>query len=394
MQSAQGGSDPVSSGIKPYDTAHMRRAIEIAAGGRGSASPNPMVGSVIVSNGAVVGEGWHRRPGEPHAEVLAIRAAGESARGGELYVNLEPCAHHGRTPPCVEAIAAAGIRRVVAAMRDPDPRVNGRGISRLAEAGILVDEGLLGGEAARLNETYLRWRSTGRPFLTLKMALSLDGRMATGTGDSRWISGESSRRRVHRMRAESDAVMIGIGTLLADDPLLTARCAEDPGCRQPLRVVVDGHLRTPTGSRMLAEPGGGKVVIFAREDAEPARAARLEEAGAEVILLPGSGGGVDLAALLALLGARDVTSLLVEGGPRLHSALLGGGLADRATVFVAPVFIGGPLSPGPFDAGGVPRVADALRLADVEVERFDDDVMVTGRLPCQPTWSGHTQGAP
>ncbi len=371
----------------------MRRALEVAARGRGSVSPNPMVGSVIVRDGAIVGEGWHLRPGEPHAEVLAIRAAGTSARGGELYVNLEPCAHHGRTPPCVEAIAAAGIRRVVAAVRDPDPRVNGLGFARLAGSGIEVAEGVLEDQARRLNETYLCWRATGRPFVTLKMALSLDGKMATGSGDSRWISGESSRRRVHRMRAESDAVMVGAGTLLADDPRLTARCADQPDCRQPMRVIVDGRLRTPPESRVLAEPGG-RVLIFTREDAAEDRVTRLQDAGAEVIRVPLAGDRVDLEAVLADLGKRDVTSLLVEGGAGLLSSFLSGRLADRATVFVAPMFIGGTDSPAPFAGGGAPRVADALRLVEVEVERLDDDVMVTGLLPGRAGNRSSSSGAP
>ncbi len=371
----------------------MRRALEIAAKGRGSVSPNPMVGSVVVRDGAVIGEGWHRRPGEPHAEVLAIRAAGTSARGGDLYVNLEPCAHHGRTPPCVEAIVAAGIRRVVAAVRDPDPRVKGLGFARLAESGIEVAEGVLEDEARRLNETYLCWRATGRPFVTLKMALSLDGKMATGAGDSRWISGEASRLRVHRMRAEADAVMVGIGTLLADDPQLNARLAGEPGCRQPVRVILDGRLRTHPESKVLVSPGG-KVMLFAREDALEERAVRLRDAGAEVIRVRLAGDRVDLGGVLADLGKREITSLLVEGGAALLSSFLSGRLADRAAVFVAPIFIGGEGSPGPYDAGGAPRVADALRLVDVEVERLGDDVMVTGLLRGRAGNHSASSGAP
>ncbi len=370
----------MSQATRPSDEEYMRRALEVAAKGRGSVSPNPMVGSVVVRDGAIVGEGWHRRPGEPHAEVLAIRTAGTSARGGDLYVNLEPCAHHGRTPPCVEAIAAAGIRRVVAAVRDPDPRVNGLGFARLAESGIEVAEGVLEDEARRLNETYLCWRATGRPFVTLKMALSLDGKMATGVGDSRWISGEASRLRVHRMRAGADAVMIGAGTLLADDPQLNARLAGEPACRQPRRVIVDGRLRTPPESKVLVSPGG-KVMLFTRKDAPEERAVRLRDAGAEVIRVPLSGDRVDLEAVLADLGKREVTSLLVEGGPALLSSFLCGRLADRATVFIAPIFIGGSAGPAPFAGGGSARVADALRLAEIEVERLGDDVMVTGLLP-------------
>ncbi len=356
----------------------MTRALELAALGRGRTSPNPMVGAVVVRGGEIVGEGWHRRAGEPHAEVLALAAAGGKADGADLYVNLEPCVHHGRTPPCVGAILAAGIRRVWAAVPDPNPLVNGKGAASLREKGVAVDIGLMAVEAGRLNEVYLKHMATGLPFVTLKMALSLDGKLATRDGDARWITGEESRRAAHEMRAASDAVMVGVGTVLADDPLLNVRLPGWGEGRQPRRVVLDSLLRMPAASRMLREtPGIGTWVATTRH-APAERAKALEAAGAEVIVVPGRGRRVDLARLLRELGDRGVAGLLVEGGAGVFTAALAKGLADKVAAFIAPVIIGGRKAVSPVLGRGAGSMAEALRLGGVRAKVLGEDVLIEG----------------
>ncbi len=356
---------------------YMSRALELAARGRGTASPNPMVGAVVVRDGTVVGEGWHVRPGQPHAEVLALRAAGELARGADLYVTLEPCAHQGRTPACTDAIIGAGISRVFTAMVDPNPLVNGAGIEKLRAARILVETGLMEEAARRLNEAYFRWITAGVPFVTLKMALSLDGKAATRTGDSRWISNEEARRLAHEWRAACDAVMVGVGTILTDDPLLTARLPGYAG-RQPLRVIVDSSLRTPLGCRMLRETPDIPVIVATNPGALPRHAEALRKAGAEVLRVPGCGPRVDLAALLGELGRREITSVLLEGGAGLFTSVLEQGLADKVAAFIAPLIIGGTKAPSPFQGRGADTMADALRLGDVTLTVLGDNVLVEG----------------
>ena len=354
-------------------TDHMARAIELAREAVGSASPNPPVGAVLVREGSVVGEGRTQPPGGPHAEAEALRTAGEDARGAELYVTLEPCAHHGRTPPCADALIEAGVASVRVAVMDPAPHTAGRGVERLREAGITVtvDDGPR--EARRLVEAFAKHVNTGLPFVVAKFAMSLDGKIAARSGDSRWISNETSRREAHRLRAEADAVMVGVGTALADDPLLTVRDAPLPARGQPLRVVVDSAGRLPASAAMLAADGAALVAV-----ASPEAARAVEALGAEAVVAPGEGGRVDLPLLLTGLGARDVTSLLVEGGAALHGALLDGGLVDKVVAFVAPVVIGGAGAPGPVGGAGAERMADALRLRDVTYTELDGDMMVIG----------------
>ncbi len=354
-------------------TDHMRRAIDLARQSVGSTSPNPPVGAVLVRDGRVVGEGRTQPPGGPHAEAEALRTAGDAARGADLYVTLEPCAHHGRTPPCAEALVEAGVASVRVAVMDPAPHTAGRGVERLRDAGIpvTVDDGPT--EARQLVEAFAKHVATGLPFVVAKFAMSLDGRIASRSGDSRWISNETSRREAHRLRAEADAVMVGIGTALADDPLLTVRDAPLPARGQPLRVVVDSSGRLPADAAMLAAEGTTLVAV-----ASPEAARAVESLGAEAIVAPGSDGRVDLPRLLAGLGARDVMSLLVEGGAALHGALFAGGLVDKVVAFVAPVVIGGDGVPGPVGGPGAERMADALRLRDVTYAELDGDVMVVG----------------
>jgi diaminohydroxyphosphoribosylaminopyrimidine deaminase/5-amino-6-(5-phosphoribosylamino)uracil reductase len=352
----------------------MRRALALARRGRGRTSPNPMVGAVVAKAGRIIAEGYHRRAGEPHAEALALQRAGPEARGATLYVTLEPCCHHGRTPPCTDAIIASGVRRVVAAMRDPNPLVAGKGLRRLRRAGIEVEVGLLEEQARRLNEAYCHRITTGRPFVTLKLAASLDGKIATRTGSSRWITAQAARLHVHRLRAESDAVMVGIGTALADDPRLTGQLG---AMRQPIRVVVDSRARLPTDAAMLREPGG-PVIVAATLRAPRSRVAALRRAGAEVLLLRERQGRVDLRALLEALGRRGITSLLVEGGSEIAGSLLDAHLVNKFVLFLAPILVGGARAPMIAAGRGVARLSEALRLDRLAVRRLGPDLVITG----------------
>jgi diaminohydroxyphosphoribosylaminopyrimidine deaminase / 5-amino-6-(5-phosphoribosylamino)uracil reductase len=358
------------------DETYMREALTLASRGAGTASPNPMVGAVVVADGRIVGRGYHPKPGEPHAEIFALREAGTRARGATLYTTLEPCAHTGRTGPCTEAIVAAGVRRVVAAMVDPDVQVRGAGLARLREAGVETAVGAGEAEARRLNEAYVKHRTTGLPFVTAKWAMTLDGRIATRTGDSRWISSEESRAHAHRLRARSDAVLVGVGTVLRDDPALTAR----PGgggpapANRPRRIVLDSRLRTPLGARVLARDGIPVLVATTGASSPDARRA-LAERGAEVLLCGGADERVDLVTLLHELAARGVLSVLVEGGATVHGAFIAAGLFDKVFAYVAPVLVGGG-GPGPSGGAGVAAMADARRLRPVEIHRFGGDVLI------------------
>ena len=356
---------------------YMPRALQLAHRAVGSASPNPPVGAVIARHGRIVGEGSTQPPGQRHAEIVALRQAGELARGATLYVTLEPCSHHGRTPPCVDAIIAAGLAEVHASIPDPNPRVAGRGIAALRHAGIPVSLGQGRREAEELAAPHAIFITTGMPLVTLKFAMSLDGKIATHTGDSKWISGPESRRCVHALRASSDAIMAGIGTVLADDPQLTARDQNDaPLPRQPLRVVVDSRARIPPDAALLAQPG--QTLVAVSEIPDDTRSA-LEAAGADVFPAPDGSGRVALAELLRELARRGLTSVLVEGGGTLAGSLLDARLVHRVVAFVAPVIIGGARSPSPVGGRGAALIADAPRLADARIERFGDDVAIFGR---------------
>ncbi len=320
----------------------MARALRLARRGLYTTHPNPRVGCVLAHGGSVVGEGFHARAGGPHAEVVALRAAGGRARGATAYVTLEPCAHHGRTPPCAEALIAAGVARVVAAMQDPNPQVAGRGLARLREAGVAVAVGLLAREAEALNPGFVSRMRRGRPWVRLKSAVSLDGRTAMASGESQWITDAPARRDVQRQRARVDAILTGIGTVLADDPSLNVRLAaaelgiEGP-VRQPLRVVLDPSLESPPGMRMLGL--SGRTLILTARDHPPRRAA-LEAAGAEVRRVPAAAGGLELGAVLDLLARREVNEVLVEAGATLAGALLAGGWVDEWVVYMAPHVMG------------------------------------------------------
>ncbi len=323
------------------DLLHMRAALALARRGLGNAWPNPAVGCVLVKDGRVIGRGWTQPGGRPHAETEALRRAGDAARGTTAYVTLEPCSHHGRTPPCCEALAGAGIARVVMAMRDPDPRVNGRGLAMLRGAGIAVEEGLLEPEARALNAGFFRRIQAGMPLVTLKLASTLDGRIATASGESRWITGQAARREVHALRARHDAILVGSGTVLADDPDLTCRI---PGMeRVPmLRVVADARLRTPPAAQLVQGAALAPVLIITAPGHPPAAQAPFIAAGADIVTVPAhAAGGLDLPSLLRALGRRGVTRVLAEGGAGLAAALLRQGLVDRLVWFHAPAVMGG-----------------------------------------------------
>ena len=355
---------------------YMSRALALARQALGTTSPNPAVGAVLVWDGQVVGEGYTQAPGEAHAEIMALHQAGERARSATLYVTLEPCNHQGRTPPCTSTIVAAGVAEVHMALLDPNPLINGKGREELEAAGISVTVGEQEEAAGQVNEAYLKFTRTGLPFVIAKYAASLDGKIATRTGDARWITGVAARRRANQLRAASDAVMVGVGTVLADDPLLTARDDQDhPLPHQPLRVIVDSNGRTPATARLFQEPGR---VLIAGARITPRRAGALKRAGAEVLELPAGDGSVDLRALMAALGKRQATAVLVEGGGGLLGSVLGQGLADKLAVFLAPVIIGGAEAVPAVGGVGSDTVAEALRLREVTVEQVGEDLMVVG----------------
>ncbi|MSQ34002.1 MAG: bifunctional diaminohydroxyphosphoribosylaminopyrimidine deaminase/5-amino-6-(5-phosphoribosylamino)uracil reductase RibD [Dehalococcoidia bacterium] len=355
----------------------MARALELARSALGTTSPNPSVGAVIVRAGRIVGEGATRPAGQEHAEVVALKQAGEAARGATLYVNLEPCSHQGRTGPCTQAIINAGIAEVRFALADPNPLVDGKGRRQLEAAGIRVVAGEQQEEAAAVNEGFCKWITTRLPFVTAKAAVSLDGKLATRTGDSRWISGEAARAWAHRLRAASDAVLVGVGTVLADDPQLNARPAGEAAARQPLRVVVDSHGRTPPGARLWQEKGA--VLIAAAGPLDPARRQALTAAGAQVWEgTSGPDGRVDLAALCRELGRREVTSVLVEGGSTLLGSFFDLLLVDKLHAVIAPLILGGLQAPTMVGGRGVGRIAEALRLHRMRAEALGDDILITG----------------
>jgi diaminohydroxyphosphoribosylaminopyrimidine deaminase/5-amino-6-(5-phosphoribosylamino)uracil reductase len=354
----------------------MARALALAERGRGAVEPNPMVGAVVLdAAGAVVGEGWHQRFGGPHAEVHAFAEAGDRARGGTLYVTLEPCCHHGKTPPCTDAVLRAGVRRVVAAMADPFPKVAGGGLAVLRAAGLDVTVGVGESESRELNAPYLKLLRTGRPWVIAKWAMTLDGRIATGTGDSRWISGDASRAKVHELRGRVDAVIVGRGTVLADDPKLTAR---PPGPRTAARVVLSASGDLTERCHLRDTAGDVPVIVFTAAGNEP-KLAGWRAAGAEVVGLPASDGGVSVPAVLADLGRRRCTNALVEGGAGVLGAFFDASAIDEVWAFVAPVVVGGA-GPPPVGGAGVPRIADGLRFAHVVTDRIGDDVWVRGRV--------------
>ncbi|WP_374479782.1 bifunctional diaminohydroxyphosphoribosylaminopyrimidine deaminase/5-amino-6-(5-phosphoribosylamino)uracil reductase RibD [Zoogloea sp.] len=352
----------------------MARALELAERGLFTTTPNPRVGCVIVRDGAIVGEGWHVRAGEPHAEVHALAMAGEKARGATAYVTLEPCSHHGRTPPCADALVKAGVARVVAAMEDPNPLVAGRGMARLSDAGIEALAGVQENEARELNIGFISRMTRGRPWLRLKAAATLDGKTALNNGVSQWITGDDARRDAHRWRARSCAVLTGIGTVRDDDPQLNVRAI--PTERQPLRIVVDARLETPLNAKIL--DGGRVLVAGAVEDAE--RISALQRRGAEVLILPNNGGKVDLPALMTELGRRGINEVLAESGFKLNGSLLREGCVDELILYLAPALAGDDAR-GLFNLPELSSLADKRELAFRDVRQIGRDLRIIAR-PC------------
>ncbi|HWP96220.1 MAG TPA: bifunctional diaminohydroxyphosphoribosylaminopyrimidine deaminase/5-amino-6-(5-phosphoribosylamino)uracil reductase RibD [Syntrophomonadaceae bacterium] len=361
---------------KQNDLQYMNLALELASRARGRTSPNPIVGAVIVKDQDIIGRGYHKRAGMPHAEVEALREAGHLAQGATLYVSLEPCCHQGRTPPCTRAVIEAGIKRVVIATLDPNPLVAGKGMTTLQQAGITSEVGLLQDEAKRLNEFFFKYIQEQRPFVTLKVAMTLDGRIASHKGDSRWITSPVAREYVHHLRNAYDAIMVGIGTVLADDPQLNTRLDMEDR-RDPVRVIIDGELDLPLKSRIAQSSHQQPSLLFCNKVKRDSQAQALQELGVEIIELGGEGSMVPLEPVLHELGRRGFCSLLLEGGAELNASMLGRRLVDKVHWMVAPKIIGGRTAPGPVGGPGLDLMEQALELKDVEYERLGPDVLFT-----------------
>jgi diaminohydroxyphosphoribosylaminopyrimidine deaminase/5-amino-6-(5-phosphoribosylamino)uracil reductase len=358
---------------------YMECALSLARLALGYTSPNPAVGAVIVKDGIVVGMGYTQPAGSDHAEVMALRQAGDRAHGATMYVTLEPCSHYGRTPPCTQATISAGISEVHTALLDPNPLVSGRGVSKLNEAGIKTYVGTYQKEAYEINEAYIKYITIGLPFVMAKFAMSLDGKIATRTGDSKWITNDEARKYVHTLRHTVDALMVGVNTVVADDPRLTARgCNGKGGTRrmQPLRVVIDSKGRVPLDAHIFEQPG--EVLLAVVEPLDPEKKETFTEAGAEVLELPSKEGLVDVGELLKVLGKREVVSILVEGGGKLLGSLFDHHLVDKVLAFIAPIIIGGNEAKSAVGGDGVTTVAEALRLGRVSTDSFGDNILVTG----------------
>lgn len=362
----------------------MTLALHLAAKGQETVSPNPMVGALVVRQGKIVGQGFHLQPGTPHAEIHALRQAGARARGATLYVTLEPCCHlKKRTPPCVPEILRAGVRRVVIAMQDPNPLVQGKGTTALRRAGLSVTVGVNRSEAQELNKAYCHWMKTGRPYVTLKAGVTLDGQLATASGESRWITGEPSRREVHQLRSHVDAILIGVGTVLADDPSLTARRGSRLNRfapRQPLRIVVDSTLRTPVKARILTGQNKAKTIIATTGRASIARRSALEKKKVEVLTLPAVRRCVSLPVLLDELGRRGITRLLVEGGSEINAAMIRAKLVNHVRLYMAPLLLGGENAKGVIGGVCPSQLAGALKLRHLVTRFLGEDLVVEGDL--------------
>ena len=361
------------------DRHFMKMALDLAAKGEGSTSPNPMVGAVVVKDGQVVGRGYHKIAGGPHAEVDALDAAGVRANGATLYVTLEPCNHTGRTPPCTHKILETGIARVVAAMKDPNEKVAGGGAEFLERRGIQVNLGVCEEQARKLNEAFIKYVRTGRPFVMTKCAATLDGRIATRTGDSRWVTGEMSRQFVHRLRHRVDAIMVGVNTVRADDPSLTTRLTDQKG-RDPVRIILDTHLSIPLDARVLQQASAAKTILVAGAAAAGDKKRAIEKTGARVIEVPLKNNLIDLNALMDQLGGMELTSLLIEGGSRVLASAFNAAVVDKVFFFYAPKILGGddgvPVCSGP----GAELMSQCTAVKDITVHRFGDDVMIEGYL--------------
>ncbi len=362
-----------------YDEKYMRLALELAGNAKGRPSPNPLVGAVIVKDNRVVGCGWHRKAGTPHAEIHALRQAGELARGADVYVTLEPCAHYGKTPPCANALVEAGVKRVYAAIKDPNPKVAGGGFRVLKEAGIEVSYGFLEDEARRLNEVFLKWIEYKQPFIALKVAMTLDGKIATASGESKWITNEKSREYGYKLRDIYDGIMVGINTVISDDPLLTARVE---GGKNPVRIILDSKLRIPLNAKVLTDRSA-RTIIATTSNADKDRIKHLTKMGAEILLVDSydtANHSVNIDKLLTMLAQRDICSILVEGGGEVNGNLVEHKLVDKIYFFIAPKLIGGKQARNPVLGKGILHLDDALLLEDMKCENLAGDLLITVRV--------------
>jgi diaminohydroxyphosphoribosylaminopyrimidine deaminase/5-amino-6-(5-phosphoribosylamino)uracil reductase len=358
------------------DQQWMKRALRLAEKGRGRTSPNPMVGAILVKDGKVVGEGYHAKTGEAHAEIIALQQAREETRGAILYLNLEPCTHYGKTPPCAPQVIEAGVKRVVIGMEDPNPLVKGKGIEILRKAGLDVAVGILEKECRRVNEAFCKYILKKEPFVILKVAATLDGKMATRNGDSKWISGEASRRFVHKLRDQVDGVMVGIGTVLKDDPLLTARIR---GGRDPYRIVLDSRLKVPEEAKVIGT-SPSKAIIATTELAPKDKIEKFEKRGVQVLVLDSKEGRVNLKSCLSKLGEIGMVNLLVEGGSQVNGSFLDEGLIDKLLLFLSPRLIGDHQALGIFGGRGVFILPKAIVLKEIKTKRLGEDILLEGYL--------------
>jgi diaminohydroxyphosphoribosylaminopyrimidine deaminase / 5-amino-6-(5-phosphoribosylamino)uracil reductase len=357
----------------------MRRALELAGKAAGRTSPNPMVGAVIVKNGRIIAEGYHKKAGRPHGEIEALRKAGKRARGAQLFVNLEPCCYQGRTPPCTDAIIESGLKEVYVGLRDPNPRVAGKGIRQLKRAGIAVHTGLLKQECQRFNEAFVKYIQTGMPFVTLKSALSLDGKIATSTGESQWITGPEARERVHRMRDQVDAILVGAGTVLKDNPRLTTRLKKGKG-HNPARVILDAKAEIPLKARVFHHAHRDRVVYVTTNKASAFRVNRLADRGIEIQVLSEINSHISLIKLMRILGKMEIASVVFEGGSGLNASALQEGIVDKVVLFLAPLIIGGESAPGVVGGPGIKSLKQALNIKNLTVTPVGADWMVEGYL--------------
>ncbi|HGJ66805.1 TPA: bifunctional diaminohydroxyphosphoribosylaminopyrimidine deaminase/5-amino-6-(5-phosphoribosylamino)uracil reductase RibD [bacterium] len=359
------------------DEKYMRLAIELAEKAKGRTSPNPMVGAVIVKNEEIVGRGYHQKAGTPHAEVHAIKDAGEKAKDATIYVSLEPCSHYGKTPPCTQAIINAGLSRVVMAMTDPNPRVNGSGRKILESHGIEVTSGILEEEAFKLNEFFIKYITTKLPFVILKTAMTLDGKIATYSGKSKWITSEESRIKVHQIRNEVDAILVGIGTVIKDDPSLTTRI---PDGRDAIRIILDSHAKIPLNAKVLNLKSDAKTIVIVTPSAPEGKIDQIRQK-AEVIIIPEKDGRINIYELMKKLGEMEITSVMIEGGAEVNASALKAGIVDRVVFFIAPKIFGGKDAPSSVGGDGVDDPSEAIKLKDMSIEQIGEDILVTG-IPC------------
>jgi len=354
----------------------MKRALHLAEKGKGRTSPNPMVGAILVKGGKMVGEGYHAKAGEAHAEIVALQQAGEEAEGAILYLNLEPCTHYGKTPPCVPQVIEAGVKRVVIGMEDPNPLVKGKGIEILRKAGLDVEVGILEKECRRLNEAFCKYILKKEPFVVLKVAATLDGKMATRNGDSKWISGEASRRFVHKLRDQVDGVLVGIGTVLKDNPMLTARIR---GGRDPYRIVLDSRLKIPEEAKVIGT-SPSKAIIASTELAPKDKIEKLEKRGVQILILDSKEGRVNLKSCLSKLGEMGMMNLLVEGGSQVNGSFLDEGVIDKLLLFLSPKLIGDQQALGIFGGKGASNLQKATALKEIKAKRIGEDILLEGYL--------------